>query len=129
MICAPSMGAILEVKVLPRAGHSERSEAQLREGDRAWEGSVGRIREPMDKNRIRGTDKQGEQAVICEALVAKAKLCICGGCAEKDCVLTWGDLALCPKGRRQQCWSEESAAVVLAGVPVKDQTRRRVGKS
>jgi len=35
--CAPSMGAILEVKVLPRAGHSERSEAQLREGDRAWE--------------------------------------------------------------------------------------------
>jgi len=36
------MGAILEVQVLPRAGHSERSEAQLREGDRAWEGSVER---------------------------------------------------------------------------------------
>ena len=29
------MGAILEVQVLPRAGHSKRSEAQLREGDRA----------------------------------------------------------------------------------------------
>jgi hypothetical protein len=40
--CAPSMGAILEVQVLPRADHSERSEAQLREGDRAWEGSVER---------------------------------------------------------------------------------------
>ena len=37
---APSMGAILEVQVLPQAGHSERREAQLREGDRAWEGSV-----------------------------------------------------------------------------------------
>jgi len=36
---APSMGAILEVKVLPRADHSERSESQLREGDRAWGGS------------------------------------------------------------------------------------------
>jgi hypothetical protein len=37
---APSMGAILEVKVLPRADHSERNEVQLREGDRAWEGSM-----------------------------------------------------------------------------------------
>jgi len=33
------MGAILEVRVLPRADHSERSEAQLREGARAWGGS------------------------------------------------------------------------------------------
>ncbi len=37
--CAPSMGAILEVEVLPRADHSERSETQLREGDQAWRGS------------------------------------------------------------------------------------------
>ena len=36
------MGALLEVQVLPRAGHSERSEAQLHEGDRMWEGSVDR---------------------------------------------------------------------------------------
>ena len=61
--CAPSMGAILEVEVLLQAGHSERSEAQLREGDRAWEGSVERNREPMDKNRIRGDAEQGEQAM------------------------------------------------------------------
>lgn len=39
-MCAPSMGAILEVKVLPRADHSERKEVQLREGDRAWGGST-----------------------------------------------------------------------------------------
>ncbi|OGB26105.1 MAG: hypothetical protein A3I66_13555, partial [Burkholderiales bacterium RIFCSPLOWO2_02_FULL_57_36] len=30
---APSMGALLEVQVLPQADHSERSEAQLRKGD------------------------------------------------------------------------------------------------
>jgi len=41
------MGAILEVEVLPWAGHVERSEAQLREGDRTWEGSAERNREPM----------------------------------------------------------------------------------
>jgi len=32
------MGAILGVQVLPQADHSERSEAQLRESDRAWGG-------------------------------------------------------------------------------------------
>lgn len=36
--CAPSMGAHLRVQVPLRAGHSEQSEAQLRKGDRAWEG-------------------------------------------------------------------------------------------
>jgi len=43
------MGAILEVEVLLQAGHSEQSEAQLRKGDRPWEGSVERNREPMNK--------------------------------------------------------------------------------
>jgi hypothetical protein len=56
------MGAILEVKVFLQAGHSKQSEAQLREGDRAWEGSVERNREPMNKNRIQGDADQGEQA-------------------------------------------------------------------
>jgi len=41
-VCAPSMGAILEVQVLRRAGHSEASEVQLRKGDRAWRGSMER---------------------------------------------------------------------------------------
>jgi hypothetical protein len=40
--CAPSMGAIFGVEVPVQAGHSEASEAQLREGDRAWGGSVER---------------------------------------------------------------------------------------
>ena len=67
------MGAILEVQVLPQADHSERSEAQLREGDQAWGGSVERNRESRDTNRIRGGAGQGEQALVCEALVVKAQ--------------------------------------------------------
>jgi hypothetical protein len=65
------MGAILEVQVLPQADHSERSEAQLRKGDRPWRGSVERNCEPMNKNRIEGDVEQGEQANNCEALVVK----------------------------------------------------------
>jgi hypothetical protein len=54
----------------------------------------------MDKNRIEGAAEQGERARSREALVAKAKWRKFGGCAVKECVLTWGDLALCLKGRR-----------------------------
>ena len=56
--------------------------------------------EPMNKNRIGGAAEQGERARYREALVVKAKWRISGGCAVKECVLTWGDLALCLKGRR-----------------------------
>jgi len=65
-------------------------------GEEAW--SINR--EPMDKNRIEGAAEQGERAWNREALVAKAKRRKSGGCAVKECVLTWGDLALCLKGRR-----------------------------
>ena len=97
---APSMGALLRVQVPPRADHSERSEAQLHEGDRLWEGSVERNCEPMYKNRIEGAAEQGERAENREAFVVKAKWRRSGGCAVKECVLTWGDLASCLKGRR-----------------------------
>jgi hypothetical protein len=46
----------------------------------------------MYKNRIEGTAEQGERARNREALVVKAKWCRFGGCAGKECVLTWGDL-------------------------------------
>lgn len=48
------MGAILEVQVLPRADHSERSEVQLREGDQAWGGSTKQTCESRYTNRIEG---------------------------------------------------------------------------
>jgi hypothetical protein len=65
------MGAILGVQVLPRADHSERSEVQLREGDRAWRGSTERTCELRYTNRIGGGVWQGEQACDCEAVVVK----------------------------------------------------------
>jgi hypothetical protein len=56
----------------------------------------------MNKNRIRGAAEQGERAMDREALVVKAKWRKSGGCAVKECVLTWGDLALRLKGRRKK---------------------------
>ncbi len=50
--------------------------------------------EPMNKNRIEGAAKQGERANDRKAFVIKVKWCRSGGCAVKECVLTWGDLAL-----------------------------------
>ena len=65
-------------------------------GKEAWSVS----RDPMDKNRIEGDAEQGERAKDRKALVIKARWRKSGGCAVKECVLTWGDLASCLKGRR-----------------------------
>jgi hypothetical protein len=52
----------------------------------------------MDKNRIEGGVNQGERVNNREALVTKERRRKSGGRAMKECVLTWGDLALCLKG-------------------------------
>jgi hypothetical protein len=77
-----------EVEVLSEAGHSNRSEAQLRKGDRPWEGSVERSRGPTYRNRIRGEVDQGEGAKDREALMAKGRRRKSGGRAVKAGVLT-----------------------------------------
>ncbi len=59
-----------------------------------------RICEPMNKKRIRGGAAWGERAGDREAAVNNGLQRRSGGCAEKVSVLTWGDLASCPKGRR-----------------------------
>jgi hypothetical protein len=46
----------------------------------------------MYKNWIEGVTEQGERARNREALVVKARWCRSGGCAGKECGLTWGDL-------------------------------------
>jgi len=74
-------------------------------GKEAW--SVNR--EPMNKNWIEGAAKQGERAKNREAFVIKAKRRRSGGCAMKEYVLTWGDLALCLKGRRSRPEREVSS--------------------
>jgi hypothetical protein len=79
-------------------------------GKEAWNISC----ERMDKNRIEGAAEQGEWANNREALVIEAKRRRSGGCAAKECVLTWGDLALCLKGRRCSSRSEKSAEAVVA---------------
>ena len=81
----------------------------------------------MNKNRIEGVAEQGERANDREALVVKAKRRRSGGCAVKECVLTWGDLALRLKGRREKKnRSEKSAEAVVATVLAKGRTRRSV---
>jgi len=52
----------------------------------------------MNKNRIEGGADQGERASDREALVTKGRWRKSGGRAVKECVLTWGDLALILKG-------------------------------
>jgi hypothetical protein len=54
----------------------------------------------MNKNRIEGGAEQGERANGREALVTKDWWRKFGGRAVKECVLTWGDLALRLKGGR-----------------------------
>ena len=90
-------------------------------GKEAW--SV--ICEPMNKNRIEGAAEQGERAHDREALVIKAKWRKSGGCAEKECVLTWGDLALCLKGRRGDTEREVSRGHSSCQHGAKGQRRRR----
>lgn len=57
---------------------------------------------PMNKNRIEGAADRGERANNRKALVIKGKRRRSGGRAVKECVLTWGDPASRPKGRRRR---------------------------
>ena len=52
--------------------------------------------------------EQGEQAHHCEAFVVKSKSRRSVGCAGKERVLTWGDLASCLKGQRRKTEREVS---------------------
>ena len=60
--CAPSMGTTLGVQVPPVSGHRDGSEAQLREGDRAWGGSVERTCGPTYRKRMTGEAERGKRA-------------------------------------------------------------------
>ena len=88
--------------------------------------------EPMDKNRIEGAAEQGERARDREVLVIKAKWRPTGisfghksgGCAVKECVITWGYLALCLKGRRLKPEREVSRGRSSCQYGAKGQTRR-----
>ena len=72
----------------------------------------------QEPDKRRGIAEQGERASKREAPWSRLRRCKSGGCAGKDRVLTWGDLALWLKGRsRRRRESEKSAeAVVAAGL-------------
>ena len=72
--------------------------------------------EPMNKNRIRGTAEQGDWAINQEALVIKARWCISGGCAVKECGPYLGRSHLMPERATMSSRCEKSAAVVVAQV-------------
>jgi hypothetical protein len=67
------MNVDLGVEVPPEGDHPERSELQLRKGDRPWEGSRERNRGPMYKNRIQGDAERGERASDRQASMVKAR--------------------------------------------------------
>jgi len=110
------MNETQEVKVLSRAGCSDRSEPQSAGPRGRREGSGEQIRGLMNKNRIRGDDDRGEWPSDHEAPATKDRRRKSGGRAEKRIVLTSGDLALRLKGRRdsRRARSEKSADVIVA---------------
>jgi hypothetical protein len=110
----PGMTIDLEVEVFPEPDRRDRRETQGRACEGRSEGSVKRICEPTNRNRIRGRSVQGEPATNGEALAVKGRTGISGGCAETADGLTQGDLALRLKGRRHRRRSEESADAVVA---------------
>jgi hypothetical protein len=67
------MNVVLAVRVRPEGDHPERSELQLRKGDRPWGGSRERDRGPMNKNRIEGGAERGERAKDREASMVKGQ--------------------------------------------------------
>jgi len=86
---------------------------------------VERSCEPMNKNRIEGVAEQGERARNREALVIKAWRRKSGGCAVKECVLTWGDLASWLKGQRGNTAREVSKGRSSCLYGAKGQRNRR----
>jgi len=89
----------------PKVDHSERSQAQLRDGDRAWTASVERRREPTNKTWIEGGADSGKRAIDREALVIQDQAAqICWRCGE------W----LRPDQERSRLAAERAAAAAVA---------------
>ena len=93
------------------------SVAQLHEGDRVWDRQAWSInRESMDKNRIEGAAKQGEQTPVCKALVTKARWRRCGDCCGEGVRSYLGISRLTPERAAVYAASEKSAEAVVVEV-------------
>ena len=130
---APNMNEAQGVEVPSKAGCSDRSEAQSVGPRGRREGSVERNRGSMDKKRIRGVEDRGERPSDRKAPATKGRRRRSDDRAVKGSVLTSGDLALRPNGRRGVAEREVSSGrssrrgpLVAVCTSSKDQTRRRI---
>jgi RNA-directed DNA polymerase len=76
----------------------------------------------MNKNRIEGAAEQGERAKSREALVTKARRRRCGGCAMKECALTW----VAPGGQVKRAVATRPLATFKQRI--RQKTRRSGGR-
>jgi len=127
------MNETQEVRVLSKAGCSDRSEAQSVRPRGRREGSVERNRGAMDKKRIRGVEDRGERPVDRKAPATKGRRRRSDVRAAKWNVLTPGDLASRLKGRRGVAEREVSIGrssrrgpLMAVCMSSKDRTRRRI---
>lgn len=91
--CVPSMFDSLRGES-PRSNLMEvkESEAQGRRREAGSEGSVERMREPTNRNRIRGSHGRTSWQESAKSASIKDRGCKSGGCAQKAVRLTSGDL-------------------------------------
>ena len=109
------MGAVLRVQVPPKGDHPNRSEPQLQEGDRLWEGSGEPSRGSMYKKCVRGDAERGEQANDCEASMVKAQAAYTQRPCGEGRRSYLGRSRFAPEGATQrELRSEKSAEVVVA---------------
>jgi len=124
-ICAPSMGAVLGVKVLLRADHSEQREVQLREGDRSWGGSTERIRELINKNRYEAVSIKASMHVNAKLLWSRIEWAVDLTVVRRKIAFLPGEISFEPERVTVINRSEKSQeAVVAACMERRAGTRR-----
>jgi hypothetical protein len=112
------MNVVLEVKVLSKGDHPERSEPQLRKGDQPWEGSGERNRGPMNKNRIGGGAERGERARIRKATMVKPQAAqIRRSCGEGRRSYLGRSRLVPERATTRKRRSEKSAEAVVVALP------------
>lgn len=97
---------------------AKESEAQGRRREAGSEGSVERIREPMNKNRIRGSRGRTSQPLMAKSRSIKDRDCRFGGCAWKIVRLTSGGLCRVEANACVRASTEEIARSADRGTEV-----------
>jgi hypothetical protein len=94
------------------------SEAQGRRREAVFEGSVERMREPTNRNRIRGSRGRTSWHESAKSASIKGRGCKSGGCAQKSVKLTSGDLCRVGANACVRVATEEAARLPERGTEV-----------